>query len=83
MIDVITGSGCRQDRVAHHLTDREQHRISAALAQQGIRVEPTEDPFGVLHLWAKEPCTIRQEVAALREFAAYTDCRLAWHAAAS
>lgn len=54
MITVVVGERT-QDRVARELSDREQHRIAVALAQQGIRIEPVTDPFGTLHLNACRP----------------------------
>jgi hypothetical protein len=69
------------DRIAREITDAEAHRITIALAAQGIRVEPVVDAHHVLNLWAKTPCTTAQEVVALAAFKAVTDARLAWHGA--
>jgi hypothetical protein len=57
------------------------HRTTVALAEQGIWIAPTVDVFRVVHLWAQQETTTRQEVAALTAFRAVTDCRLAWHKA--
>lgn len=69
------------DLTAHEITDREAARISRTLARDGIRIEPVSDPFGVLHLWALEPCTTVQEVCALRAFLELHDGRVAFHQA--
>jgi hypothetical protein len=69
------------DVIRCELDDDEQHRIAAALAEQGIRVEPVIDIYHVLHLWALAPCSTAQEVRALTAFHDATDCRLAWHEA--
>lgn len=69
------------DVIRCELDDQEQHRITAALAEQGIRVAPCIDVFHVLHLWALCPLTTEQEVRALAAFHAATDCRLAFHQA--
>jgi hypothetical protein len=66
---------------ARELTDDDAHRVTRALARQGIRVEPVVSVWGVLHLWALQPCTVEQEVRALYAFREVTDCRLAWHEA--
>lgn len=71
------------DIIRRELDDNEQHQLAADLAAQGIRVAPVVDIFHTLHLWAMTPCTTRQEVRALAAFRARTDCRLAWHEAAS
>jgi alpha-D-ribose 1-methylphosphonate 5-triphosphate synthase subunit PhnL len=62
-------------------TDTQLHRITVGLAEQGIRVAPSIDVFHVVHLWAQQETTTREEVAALAAFHAVTDCRLAWHEA--
>lgn len=74
-------TGRTQDIVQHELTHREQHRITKALAAQGIQIEPAIDIFHVLHLWAKTPCTTAEEVTALAAYAEVTDARIAWHPA--
>jgi hypothetical protein len=75
----IAPSGHVVDVAAHELTDTEAARIAAALADQGIHVAPAVDVFHVVHLWAQQPTSTAQEVAALAAFARVTDCRLAWH----
>jgi hypothetical protein len=67
------------DTPARQLSDDDSNSITAALAEQGIRVAPSMDAFLVVHLWALTELTTAQEVAALAMFAAATDCRLAWH----
>jgi hypothetical protein len=85
--DVLKQPGQYNGRVigviVRELDDDQAHRITAALGEQGIRVEPIVDVYHVLHLWALAPTSTAQEVTALAAFSAETDCRLAWHEAAS
>lgn len=81
MKTVIAPTGHVHDVVTHEISDRDTARITRALADQGIRVEPIVDIFHVLHLWALVPCTTEQEVRALYAFHEVTDCRIAWHKA--
>lgn len=74
-------TGRTQEIVTRELTHREQHRITKALARQGIRVEPAIDAFHVLHLWAKVRLSTRQEVAAVAAFKRVTDARIDFHQA--
>lgn len=69
------------DVIRCELDDGEQHRIAAALAEQGIRVEPVVDVFHTLHLWALQPVTTRQEVRAVAAYRNATDCRIDFHQA--
>lgn len=71
------------ERPARELTTADANHVTAALAEQGIHVEPVVDVFRVVHLWAEEPVSTEQEVRALYAFSAVTDCRLAWHGAVS
>lgn len=83
--DVINVPGRYAGRVVgivvRELDDDQAHRITTALAAEGIRVEPVVDIDHVLHLWALGPVSTEQEVRALNAYAAETDCRLAWHGA--
>ncbi len=78
MIAIVDGHVV--ERPARELSDRDAHMVTAALAAAGIRVEPVLCDH-VVHLWAKRPCSVEQEVRALAMFFAVTDCRLAWHGA--
>lgn len=78
-IEIICGHVV--DRPARELTTADANRVTAALAADGILVRPVLDVFRVVHLWAADPITTAQEVAALAAFSAVTDCRLAWHGA--
>jgi len=71
--------GRRVDIVKHELDDDELHKLTVALAEQGIHVEPVVDALHTLHLNPKAPMTTEQEVAALRAFAECTDCRIDYH----
>jgi hypothetical protein len=83
---VIKQPGVKHGRVierpAKELTDEAANRVTAALAMQGILVRPVVDVFHTVHLWAAEPFSTAQEVAALAAFLDVTDCRLAFHQAA-
>jgi hypothetical protein len=67
------------DVIRCELDDGEQHRIAAALAEQGIRVEPVVDVFHTLHLWPAGPLSTVAADTAIRAFAAATDCRIHYH----
>jgi hypothetical protein len=70
------------DLVAHRITPTEAATVAKVLAVEGLRVEPTEpDAFGVVHLWAKQPCSTLGEVRIVRAFQALTDGPLAFHQA--
>lgn len=69
------------ERIAHQLTDVEAYALRGQLAAQGIRVVLGQDVHRVLHIWALEPTTTRQEVRALAAFRERTDAPLAFHQA--
>lgn len=77
----MISNGHAVDRIAHEITDAEAHRVTLALAAQGIRVRPATDVDRVLHLWALAPVSTKQEVKAIAAFRLVTDSRLAWHEA--
>ena len=79
MKTVIAPTGRTIDVVTHELTDAEAARITATLAELGIAVAPVIDIYHVLHLWAQQPLSTRQEVTLLRAFWAETDARLVLH----
>jgi hypothetical protein len=66
---------------ARELSDTDAHRITAGLAEQGIRVEPVLDVFHLLHIWALADMSTREEITAIGAFRDATDCRLVWHKA--
>ena len=84
MITQIRADGRPVDLIAHRITPAEAATVAKVLAAEGLRVEPTEpDAFGVVHLWAKQPCSTRQEVRIVRAFRAIDDGPLAFHQAVS
>jgi hypothetical protein len=68
---------------ARELTQSELIDVRLELVPLGVHVTPAVDVYHYLHLWSLVPTSTRQEVAALRAFAARTDARLVWHGAAS
>lgn len=80
MNTTIAPTGRVVERVTRELSDADQARITQALAEHGIRVEPVIDVLHVLHLWALQPTTTRQEVEAIAAYSAATDARLFFHA---
>jgi hypothetical protein len=69
------------ERPGREISDTQAISVAAGLLAAGIHVVPVVDVFHTLHLWAQQPTTTPQEVAALRAFHAVTDVRMAWHPA--
>lgn len=69
------------ERPNRELTDADAHRITVALAAQGIHIAPVVDVYRTVHLWAQQPVSTTDEVRALKAYADVTDSRLAWHEA--
>jgi hypothetical protein len=70
------------ERPSRELTDADAHRITTALAAQGIHIAPVVDVYRTVHLWAQQPVSTTDEVRALRAYSDVTDSRLALHEAA-
>lgn len=81
MIPIATAERAHAgDRIARPLTDDQADTIDrVAVAFLGVRIRPSTDAFGVVHLWPTGPVSTMDEVHTLRAIAAVTDSPLAWH----